>query len=80
MPEFDAITFDVDTNIHNATEPLRFYTTNNITADAWTINTTRFATTEDLEHFSQKIYKIIEEHTPLDITEEEFMKLIKDDS
>ena len=34
---------------------------------------------EKFEHFSRKIYKIIEEHTPIDITEEEFMKLLKDD-
>ena len=40
----------------------------------------RIATMDDLDKIISKIYKIIEEHTPIDITEEEFMKIVKDDS
>jgi len=34
---------------------------------------------EKLEKFAEKIYMIIKEHTHIDISEEEFMKIIKDD-
>ena len=50
------------------------------TIDAPTFNIPKYVTTDDFEHFSQKIYKIIEERTSIDISEEEFMRLIKDDS
>lgn len=62
-------------------DPLhRTYTTDRITIDErpWTM--TKFITEDDLEKVIHKIYQIIEDHTTLDITEEEFMKLIKDDS
>ena len=61
-------------------EPVfRAYTTDHITINEtpWTIP--KFVTTDDFEHFSRKIYKIIEEHTFIDISEEEFMRLIKDE-
>lgn len=38
-----------------------------------------FVTTKDLDEFAHRLYKIIEEHTPIDISEDEFMELIKDD-
>lgn len=41
------------------------------TTDTWTINVPKFVTDKDLEHFSEKIYKVIEEHTTIDISEEE---------
>ena len=40
----------------------------------------RTVTMNDLDKIISKIYKIIEEHTPINITEEEFMKIVKDDS
>ena len=40
---------------------------------------TSFVTTKDLDKFAHRLYKIIEEHTPIDISEDEFMELIKDD-
>ena len=36
-------------------------------------------TSEDLDAFAHRLYKIIEDHTPIDISEEEFMELIMDD-
>lgn len=38
-----------------------------------------YATTYDLDKMARKIYKIIEEHCRIDITEEEFMELLKED-
>jgi len=37
-----------------------------------------FVTEEMLNKFAHKIFKIIEEHTPIDITEEEFMDIIEE--
>ena len=58
----------------------RTYTTDHITIDdrPWRIQ--KFITEDDLEKVIHKIYQIIEDHTTLDITEEEFMKIVKDDS
>lgn len=39
---------------------------------------TEFVTEEMLNEFARKIFKIIEEHTPIDITEEEFMNIIEE--
>lgn len=37
-----------------------------------------FVTEEMLNEFARKIFRIIEEHTPIDITEEEFMDIIEE--
>lgn len=63
------------------TDPLyHTYTTDHITIDAipWTIPT--FVTEEDLQKVVKKIYNIITDHTTLDISEEEFMSMLKDDN
>ena len=44
-----------------------------------TINETRLLTQKDLDEFAHRLYKIIEEHTPIDISEDEFMELIMND-
>lgn len=36
-----------------------------------------FVTNEDLNKFTKKIYEIITEHTKIDISEEEFMNIIR---
>ena len=38
----------------------------------------RLVTTEDLNKFANRIYEIISEHAKLDISEEEFMNLLKE--
>ena len=43
---------------------------------AWRVN--RYITETDLDNFAHKIYKIITEHTNIDISEEEFMRLLDD--
>ena len=57
----------------------RTYTTDHITIDEtpWTIP--KFITEEDLQKVVKKIYNIITDHTTLDISEEEFINIIKDD-
>lgn len=47
--------------------------------DAPSIEMKKIVTNDELEHFSQKIYKIIAEHTRIDISEEEFMTILKED-
>lgn len=56
------------------------YTTDHITINAtpWTIP--KFVTEEDLQKVVKKIYNIITDHTTLDISEEEFMSMLKDDN
>lgn len=90
----DSVTYDVhlDNNLNTAASytdgPLRFCTTTTTSApyrdsvmrSNWITDASKFITIKDLEYFSHKIYKIIKEHTPIDISEEEFMKIIKDDS
>ena len=79
----DAVTYAAEdyttnTNANN----YRFYTTNTLNARDWEPMpiTTDYVTQEQLEKFANKLYKIIEEHTHIDITEEEFMDLLlKDD-
>ena len=67
------------------TDPLyRAYTTDHITIDETPLTTTnwtipKLVTQDDLEKVIHKIYQIIEDHTTLDIPEEEFMRLIKDE-
>lgn len=39
---------------------------------------TNFVTEKMLNEFARKIFRIIEEHTPIDITEEEFMDIIEE--
>ena len=36
-----------------------------------------FVTKDALKEFADKLYKIIEEHTKIDISEEEFMNIMK---
>ena len=56
-----------------ATNPLDL---NTVTyGETWTYPITQ----HDLDNFAKRIFKIIEEHTKIDITEEEFMKLMKED-
>ena len=44
-----------------------------------TINTEQdYVTSEDLDKFIRRMYKIIEEHTKIDITEDEFIKLLNE--
>ena len=57
--------------------PLRTYT--NATADMWRISVPQYVSSQDLESFAHRLFKIIEEHTPIDISEDEFMELIMDD-
>lgn len=54
----------------------------NITTDRYDVNFTSHIETldEKFEKFAEKIYMIIREHTHIDISEEEFMKIIKDDN
>lgn len=47
--------------------------------DAPSIEMKKIVTNDELEHFSQKIYKIIAEHTKINISEEEFMTILKED-
>ena len=78
-----ATTWNNDYVVHN-TEP---YTTTidpdyiNFATNRFNVNFTPHIETldEKFEHFSRKIYKIIEEHCNIDISEEEFIRLIKDD-
>ena len=48
----------------------------------WTIASdvtyTRFLTQSDLDEFAHKIYTIIAENTKIDISEDEFMRLLDD--
>ena len=57
-------------------EPARAYT-NTVAADRWTVP--HLVSSQDLEDFAHRLFKIIEEHTPIDISEDEFMELIMDD-
>ena len=78
MPEFDAITYTTGTDDRLWT---RAYM--DVDHNAWTARTieeTRLLTDRDLNEIFEKLYSIISEHTAIDISEEEFMKLIKDDS
>ena len=36
-----------------------------------------FVTKDELKEFADKLYKVIEEHTKIDISEEEFMNIMK---
>ena len=77
-------TYDTGGIVHDTmtapiTDPLfRGYTTNHITIDEtpWTLP--KFVTQDDLEKVIHKIHEIIKDHTTLDITEDEFMRIIKD--
>ena len=74
------IIYDTMVDPGRITDPhYRAYTTNHITIDEtpWTIP--KFITEEDLQKVVKKIYNIITDHTALDISEEEFMNIIKDD-
>ena len=42
-----------------------------------TYSVARFITQEDMNDIINKLYSIISEHTKIDITEEEFMSIIK---
>ena len=77
-------TFDLETAANNI-EPLRTDTTTAVTWDYLTRDYNNgwrvaidYVTKKDLEEFARKIYKIIEEHTSIDISEDEFMKLLED--
>ena len=53
----------------------------NLTLDANTLRfeCPTFVTSRELDDFVKKIYKIIKDHTYIDISEEEFMDIIKGD-
>lgn len=53
--------------------------TNAVAADRWKIDVPHLVSSQDLEDFAHRLFKIIEEHTPIDISEDEFMELIMDD-
>lgn len=76
------IVYDTMVAPRTITDPLyrTYTTTDHITIDAtpWTIP--KFVTEEDLEKAVKKIYNIITDHTTLDISEEEFMSMLKDDN
>jgi len=92
MPTREYITTPIhDAMINPATlEPYPAYDGNGVTIDANrininyaydTLNNTNLTDTlrEELDKIMKKIYHCIEEHTNIDITEEEFMAIIKDD-
>lgn len=62
-------------------EPLYTVRGNTIAADRINIaaNTDMDVLNARFEEFARKVYKIIEEHTNIDISEKEFMDLLKDD-
>ena len=52
-----------------------------VTATNWAVPvsvSSYIATQDDLDQLSRKIYKIISEHTRIDISEEEFMEILKE--
>ena len=78
--EADPLTYvaeDWTTNIDR--NNFRFYTTNTLNArDLESIPVTvDYVTQEQLEKFANKLYKIIEEHTHIDITEEEYLEILR---
>ena len=52
------------------------YQTYTFDTTAWRVN--RYITETDLDNFAHKIYKIVTEHANIDISEEEFMKILND--
>ena len=87
MPPFENLTFQPYTtgNITYDAVPLNFTTDGTVprtyaTANGFDFNVAYDPTVKqsDLNEFAKKIYKIITAHTHLDITEDEFMKIIKE--
>lgn len=70
MPTWDNLTADTDFRYR----PISYMST--VTSN-WN-DIPKFLTTNDLDEFAHKIYKIITEHTHIDITEDEFMDIIND--
>ncbi len=61
-------------------DQIRTYTNTTLNdAVTYDCTSTTFVTAKDLDAFAHRLYKIIEEHTPIDISEDEFMELIKND-
>ena len=80
MP-FDYLQYDF-ANATTATNTTDWLTaplaTTNICVDANGIKYTTYLTKDDLDNFCKKIYEIISSYTQIDITEEEFMTLMKE--
>jgi hypothetical protein len=62
-------------------------TTYPVTADPWTLDrvtfredylVTRLKLEDILDNYFRRVYKIIQEHTTIDISEEEFMNILKE--
>ena len=68
----DTITIDRDV-LNTFDQPTNF----TFAAPQFTMPT--FITKEDLDKFAKRIYQIITEHTKIDISEEEYLKLLKED-
>ena len=64
-----------DTNLGTIPNPA--YTTYTIHAPQ--IDYSPFVRTSDLEKFFKRIYMVISDHTTINVTEEEFLKLIQED-
>lgn len=63
-----------DTNLGTITNPTYTYT-----IQGSEIHYSPFVRQSDLEKFFKRIYKVISDHTTINVTEEEFLKLIQED-
>ena len=85
-PEITVTTTAADTNINHYTFTTPAYTVNTINypdlnvGNAWTGTYMQqaFVTLEDLEKALRKFYQIMTDHVVLDISEDEFVKLLNE--
>lgn len=73
--DFTTTIWGGDTNFSTISNPA--YTTYTIHGPE--INYSPFVRACDLEKFFKRIYKVISDHTTINVTEEEFLKLIQED-
>lgn len=73
--DFTTTIWGGDTNLGTISNPA--YTTYTIQGPE--INYSPFVRASDLEKFFKRIYKVISDHTTINVTEEEFLKLIQED-
>lgn len=73
--DFTTTLWGGDTNLGTIPNPA--YTTYTIQAPQ--IDYSPFVRASDLEKFFKRIYKVISDHTTINVTEEEFLKLIQED-
>ena len=69
---------DITASLNTATYITRDSYITNIATDAWISDTMRCATMNDLDNLAKRLYKIITEHTKIDISEEEFISLLRE--